>query len=48
MCEIFPKLEVSEPGQKYSYMPKISRGGLPVSSIDSAHINIYIHTLIAF
>ena len=28
--------------QKYSHMPKISPGGLPVSSINSGHINIYI------
>ena len=32
---------MSEPGQNYSHMPKISPGGLPVSSIDSEHINIY-------
>ena len=41
MCENFPKLELSEPGQKYPHMPKISPGGLPVSSINSVHINIY-------
>ena len=35
---------MSEPGQKYPHMPKISPGGLPVSSINSEHINIYIYT----
>ena len=28
--------------QKYPHMPKISPGGLPVSSINSEHTNIYI------
>ena len=41
MCENFPNSNLSEPGQKYPYKPKIRPGGLPVSSINSEHINIY-------
>ena len=40
----FQDSNMSEPGQKYPHMPKISPGGLPVSSINSVHINIYIST----
>ena len=44
MREIFPKLELSEPGQEYPHMQKISPGGLPVSSINSEHMkHIYTH-----
>ena len=39
----FQDSNLSEPGQKYPHMAKISPGGLPVSSINSEHINIYIH-----
>ena len=39
----FQDSNLSEPGQKYPHMPKISPGGLPVSSINSVHINIYIY-----
>ena len=48
MCEFFPRLEVVRARPKISHMPKISLGGIPVSSINSEHINIYTHTLIAF
>ena len=42
MCEIFPKLElVPSQAKKYPHMPKITSGCLPVSSINSVHINIY-------
>ena len=44
----FQDSNLSEPGQKYPYMPKISPGGLPVSSISSVHINVYIYTYIHF
>ena len=37
----FQDMNLSEPGQKYPYMPKISPGGLPVSSIYYiSHIHI--------
>ena len=43
MCEKkFKYSNLPEPGQKYPHMPKISPGGLPVSSTNSEHINIYI------
>ena len=38
----FQNSNSSEPGQIYPHMPKISPGGLPVSSINSVNINIYI------
>ena len=44
MCEIFPRLELVRARVKYPYMPNISPGSLQVSLINSAHINIYIHT----
>ena len=45
MCEnFFQDSNLSESGQKYPRMPKISPGVFPVSSINSVHINIYIHT----
>ena len=44
MWKIFQDSNLSEPGQKYPHMPKISPAGLPVSSINSEHINIYIYT----
>ena len=37
----FQDSNLFELGQKYPHMPKISPGGLPVSSINSVHINIY-------
>ena len=37
----FQDTNMSEPGQKYPHMPKINPGNLPVSSINSVHINIY-------
>ena len=43
VLEFFQNSNLSEPGQKYPHMPKISPGGLPVSSINSVHINIYIY-----
>ena len=46
MMKIFPDSNFSEPGQKYSHMQKISPGGLPVSSINFVHTNIYIYTCI--
>ena len=42
----FQASNLSEPGQKYPHMPKISPGGLPVSSINSEYINIYIYSLL--
>ena len=39
----FQDSNLSEQGQKYPHMPKISPEGLPVSSINSEHINIYIY-----
>ena len=51
MCESFsqtrfcPSQAKNIPAcQKYSRMPKINPGELPVSSINSVHINIYICT----
>ena len=44
VLKIFQYSNYSEPGQKYPYMPKISPGGLPVSSINSENTNIYIRT----
>ena len=46
VSKIFQNSNLSEPGQKYPYMPKISPGCLPVSSINSENINIYIRTYI--
>ena len=43
MCENFDS-NLSEPGQKYPYISKISPVDLPVSSINYVHINIYIYT----
>ena len=37
MCKKIPRLE------HVRAMPKISPGGLPISSINSEHINIYIY-----
>ena len=49
MCEnIFQDSNLSETGQKYPHMAKISPGGIPVSSINYVHINIYIHIYIHF
>ena len=45
MCGNIPKLESVRPSPKYPYMPKITPGGLPVSSINSLHENIYIYTI---
>ena len=42
--KFFQESNLSEPGQKYLHMPNISPVGLPVSSINSEHINIYIYT----
>ena len=46
MCESFQDSNLSEQGQKYPYMSKISTGGPPVSSINSEHIIMYIRTSI--
>ena len=40
---VFPRLEPFPARQKYPHMPKISPGVLPVSSINSVHINIYLY-----
>ena len=42
MGEIFSKTGSVQAKQKYPYMPKISPGSIPVSSINYAHINIYL------
>ena len=42
MCEKNSKTRTCpSQAKKYPHMPKISPGGLPVSSINSEHINIY-------
>ena len=45
MCENSPRLELVRARPKNPYMPKINPGDIPVSSINSVHINIvYIFT----
>ena len=43
MCEKIPKLELVRARPKISPHAKNQPWGIPVSSINSEHINIYIH-----
>ena len=42
MGEFFSKTGSVQAKQKYPHRPKISPGSIPVSSINYAHINIYL------